>query len=154
MPMACPITAWCGDALGARGSKKKRNAVGPSEGKTKGVPVASATSESRPMVTKPFTNMKTAHTFRSSKRCRSHVTRSRCAMPRITSGSNSVGFSRSSGIRVHPVPAPVEVGDVPDQTSIDGEQGRGRDRGGHRQARHAAQRGVKRSAEQPELDDD
>jgi hypothetical protein len=45
--------------------KKKRNAVGPSDGKTNGVRVAMATAARSAIVAKPFRNMKSAHTWRS-----------------------------------------------------------------------------------------
>jgi hypothetical protein len=38
----------------AKGEKKKRYAVGPSDGKTKGLPVKRASNASSPMVIKPL----------------------------------------------------------------------------------------------------
>jgi hypothetical protein len=54
-----------GLAAGARGVKKKRNAVGPSEGNTNGVPDAIATAARTAIVTKPFRNMNRAQIGRS-----------------------------------------------------------------------------------------
>jgi hypothetical protein len=45
--------------------KNKRNAVGPSEGKTNGVRDIIATPAKRAMVTKPLINMKSAQIGRS-----------------------------------------------------------------------------------------
>lgn len=50
--MAWPRMAWRGLDDLPRGAKKKRYAVGPSEGKTKGLPVISASSERMAMVRK------------------------------------------------------------------------------------------------------
>ena len=54
-----------GVAAGARGVKKKRKAVGPSEGKTNGVRDTIATPARSAMVTKPLRNMKSAQIGRS-----------------------------------------------------------------------------------------
>jgi hypothetical protein len=54
-----------GLAAGARGVKKNRKAVGPSEGNTNGVRDTIATAASSAMVTKPFRNMNSAQMGRS-----------------------------------------------------------------------------------------
>jgi len=67
--------------------KKKRNAVGPKDGKTKGVREIIATTASKAIVMKPLINMKRAQTGRSEcceTRC---VSRSRVTRLRVTSGS-------------------------------------------------------------------
>jgi hypothetical protein len=55
-----------GVAAGTRGVKKNRKAVGPSDGKTKGVWEIIATPASRVMVMKPLRNMKSAQMGRSA----------------------------------------------------------------------------------------
>jgi hypothetical protein len=54
-----------GLAAGARGVKKNRNAVGPSEGNTNGVRETIATAARIAIVTKPFRNMNRAQMGRS-----------------------------------------------------------------------------------------
>ena len=54
-----------GLAAGARGVKKKRNAVGPSDGKTNGVRDTIATAARSAIVMKPFRNMNKAQIGRS-----------------------------------------------------------------------------------------
>jgi hypothetical protein len=55
-PIAWPEIVFRGLEVLPRGLKNSRYAVGPSDGKTKGFRLTSASSASTPIVMKPFTN--------------------------------------------------------------------------------------------------
>src|SRR6476646_286198 len=75
-PRACPRIVLRGLEASARGEKKKRYAVGPSDGKTNGLPVITASRASSPIVTKPLMNTYAARTRRGEKCSKSHSSRS------------------------------------------------------------------------------
>src|SRR5512142_3150595 len=154
MPMAWPRMAWRGVALGAEGLKKKRNAVGPSEGNTNGVRESAATAPSSPMVTNPFTSMNAAQTTRSSNRPSRWVSRSRRTSPRVTSGAKTAMRARpGSAIALTPPQPPVEVDDVLEQPGVEQEERERGDRRRQEDVRHGGARGLQRRRQQPQLDD-
>ena len=73
-------------------------AVGPSEGKTKGVWETIATPARIAIVTKPLTNMNSAQIDRPGKRCCKRLKRRRDTRPCARGGSNTANGRRCSDL--------------------------------------------------------
>jgi hypothetical protein len=149
-----------GLAVGVVGEKKKRNAVGPSDGKTNGVRVNMATPARIAMVRKPLMNMNAAQTGRSGKRSRRRDNCSRSTSPRVTRGSRTSsgwreGRGRSgSAIRSTVSHATIEIEGVQEKASIHEEDDNRCESGRNQHVRVTAQQSVDRRREKPELDHD
>ena len=65
--MRCPSTVVRGHAAGSIGVVNNRNAVGPGDGKSDGVPVAIASMATMPIVSRPFKNANDPSTIRRSE---------------------------------------------------------------------------------------
>ena len=76
-----------GLAVGKVGEKKRRKAVGPSDGKMNGVWEAIAMAARRAVVINPFRNMKAAQTTRSGKRASNRAVGKSRTGPATTFGS-------------------------------------------------------------------
>src|SRR5215471_13664969 len=125
-----------GLAVGCVGEKKNRNAVGPSDGNMKGVRVNIASRARLPIVTKPFMNIKAAHTCLSWNRPSSVPSWNRSMIPLLTSGSSTRnGFLSFAPVVVlliafSPSPDPaVQSNDQAQKPGVDDQQDCGRDRG-------------------------
>ena len=97
IPIAWPYIVWRGEEVGEVGEKKNRKAIGPSEGNTNGLLVSQASTARIEIVTKPFTNTKSAHIGRSGRLERRCVSCSRAMRLRVTCGSSRSSGFRSSG---------------------------------------------------------
>src|SRR5262245_23164809 len=144
-----------GLAGGESGVKKNRKAVGPSEGKMKGVRDTIATPARSAMVSAPLMNMNTAHIRRSGKRLKRPTSRKRAASPRMTSGSSRCSLRwRGASATAASAQLGVEAPHVEEEPTVRREERRRGDRRRHRRGAVAAKEPVERRPHQPELDDD
>src|SRR5215471_10336731 len=149
-----------GLAVGCVGEKKNRNAVGPSDGKMNGVRVTIASRARLPIVTKPFMNIKAAHTCLSWNRPSRVPSWNRSMIPLLTSGSNTCNGFLSFGpdvvlfITFSPFPdAAVQSNDQAQKPGVEDQQDCGRDRGWGKDCGLSSEQGIQCGGNQPQLYD-